>query len=573
MGGNFEMKFMKDMDTVIELVSDFTGLANRCGQQWHENFINAKAEFASCFNDDGRLEITVDNIDETAYINWEEINDTFVGMMVTESSKDKYTRSDVCYINWIKSIMQTLIKIIPRKSWEENKLEKDITVRKYSTSYGIMLEENCLDFSSPVLSYKAGMKVSKVISKIFTESVLDNATKRPEEQRKKVLDGINIIVSMFIQQIKAEDIKVVLSINPLDFLLVSDHTTGWNSCHLWNNGCHKAGALSYMFDKYSMVSYAYKRKEPFEYADITTEPLGIKMWRSMVHMDLKNRSAIHCRHYPNENRTFARFARKLSAKVLSDYHETPYKWFYTAMKGGKPNSEETCESTNGEQKFRYIKTGLEYTDYVVDVVKLKDGGKPPIIYTGSSVICLNSGEYLNDSGLLHHNEDMCTCYNCNESVSEDDATYIDDEWFCNDCFSNLYSTCWECQEPYQNDDLTYIRNLDRDVCPSCIDEYYYQCSVCDEWEKNDITFVDSVDGYVCNDCLDNDYTYCEDCGAYHENDDVTFVDDISRHVCDDCLGSYRYCEECDEYFLPENTTEQHEGLYICDDCLENKEEN
>ena len=94
--------------------------------------------------------------------------------------------------------------------------------------------------------------------------------------------------------IKRKAHQVVISINPLDMLLASEHTTGWSSCHALDES-RTAGALAYTLDSASAVAYAYTHTKT---EGLTRQTLPIKAWRQMVFFDLTTPAVATSRQYP-----------------------------------------------------------------------------------------------------------------------------------------------------------------------------------------------------------------------------------------------------------------------------------
>lgn len=73
---------------------------------------------------------------------------------------------------------------------------------------------------------------------------------------------------------------------------------------------------------------------------------------------------------------------------------------------------------------------------------------------------------------------------------------------------------------------------------------------------------------VCERCLDEYYTYCDECEEYWPNDCTTEVD--GRYYCDDCLDECcERCDECDEWHRSDSMYDAYrEGreVRVCSDC-------
>lgn len=73
---------------------------------------------------------------------------------------------------------------------------------------------------------------------------------------------------------------------------------------------------------------------------------------------------------------------------------------------------------------------------------------------------------------------------------------------------------------------------------------------------------------VCERCCDEYYTYCDECEEYWPNDCTTEVD--GRYYCDDCLDECcERCDECDEWHRSDSMYDAYrEGreVRVCSDC-------
>lgn len=73
---------------------------------------------------------------------------------------------------------------------------------------------------------------------------------------------------------------------------------------------------------------------------------------------------------------------------------------------------------------------------------------------------------------------------------------------------------------------------------------------------------------VCERCRDEYYTYCDECEEYWPNDCTTEVD--GRYYCDDCLDECcERCDECDEWHRSDSMYDAYrEGreVRVCSDC-------
>ncbi len=125
--------------------------------------------------------------------------------------------------------------------------------------------------------------------------------------------------------------------------------------------------------------------------------------------------------------------------------------------------------------------------------------------------------------------DTVTCANCSKQVKEERSQYAEHQYFCQDCFDELFSSCNHCGDIGYSDDMH--STPDGDVyCESCYNAHYVECYDCER-----VVAIDdarhSGDRAICERCYDRNYFYCESCDGVYHNDDY---------------GSDGYCQSCTE---------------------------
>lgn len=190
--------------------------------------------------------------------------------------------------------------------------------------------------------YPPGTRMSRVIGHLLDQASEDSGPFEPfvagDSQRLALLkDLVNTLYSQLISRLRPVSSTVVLSINPIDLLFASLHTDGdWRSCHCLVGGLYATGPLAYLLDSVSAIAFAYRRTAPFDYSteDLSLPSTGrteipdvpLKLWRQMVYLYPSQGVALHSREYPASMPHFAKQARRLSARVLSEHLGLPYRW-------------------------------------------------------------------------------------------------------------------------------------------------------------------------------------------------------------------------------------------------------
>lgn len=148
---------------------------------------------------------------------------------------------------------------------------------------------NCLNRNTSFenMKFRAGDKISRCIGKI-----LDLYDITPAEK-----DSVLIKFSMLIQSVKVKG-SAVLSIDPVDYITMSENNSNWESCHSMS-GCYRTGPFAYLQDSSTAISYAKPKDDcVFTYGDGKTLAYSNKNWRQIVLFSKELKYATQLRQYP-----------------------------------------------------------------------------------------------------------------------------------------------------------------------------------------------------------------------------------------------------------------------------------
>ena len=304
-----------------------------------------------------------------------------------------------------------------------------------------------------ILKVPSGTKIMRAIRK-----VLEYYNFPYMESFNKWRDDISVINTD-----KEIDAELVLSINPVDFITMSDNKSGWTSCMSWIDcGAYSTGTIEMLNSNVAIVAYL-RSPQSFTYNDIE---ISNKSWRTLVfiHKDL----VLVGKHYPYQSEALA----KIILTKIQEIVQKNLKWKYQYK---NQLYRDMIYSYNNEYIREYFQ-------------RIPDGHK---IYI-----------YMNT---MYHD------------IIEDHGT---DYWCCrNYVDKNLYlnlsgpATCMCCGKPidkYKTNDFSTTKKY----CEDCEDKYY--CSGCGfvsvEHAKHRIAFVeDTYWGKIkklgCLDCIINTYWY------------------------------------------------------------------
>lgn len=410
----------------------------------------------------------------------------------------------------------------------------------------------------PEIHPHAGEKTSRVVNRICNYL---GYSKDPDYNKEfaKYADSLSPL------KIKRH---TVISLNPLDYLTMS-FGNSWASCHTIDKsnrrhmpnsyeGQYSSGTMSYLLDHSSIVFYTVDKTY-----DGTKYWTQAKINRQMFHYG--EDKLVQGRLYPQSNdgnsEEYTAY-RRIVQQVIAECFGFPNLW---SVSKGVSNAN------------RYIITkGTHYPDYQnfdsCTLSRNQSTQNDNYFIVGHAPICIECEcEHDISENINCCRDNSICCADCGCTLDEDEAIYINGEYYCRDCVN--YCDC--CHE-YHRSEEHYICAEDAYVCDDCFGEYYTDCEECGNVVDSTETYTvyNDIHGWhdqVCEDCLERYYEKCSDCDKYHRREYMVEIED-GVWVCHSCFEEYAKCSVCGEYYLKDDMVEESEGIYICDDCAEEKEE-
>lgn len=126
---------------------------------------------------------------------------------------------------------------------------------------------------------------------------------------------------------------IVLSIDPVDYVLMSLNKSGWSSCHTLHGsgsgvdfGCYSAGTLSYMCDEDTLIGYRHSDKiYDYQINKVKFKEYS-KNWRQVFYYDKGTHAFIASRQYPFNDENISKELRSMFEEVLSNKFGFDNKW-------------------------------------------------------------------------------------------------------------------------------------------------------------------------------------------------------------------------------------------------------
>ena len=230
-------------------------------------------------------------------------------------------------------------------------------------------------------TYETGERVSKLLDEAFKS------------------DKLNIEYSNIIAKNKIKGI-LEISIDPIEYLLMSCNVSGWSSCHTIHKighsdsyGCYSAGIFSYMCDKVSLIAFRHDGKlYDFQIGKQKVQEHS-KNWRQMIWLKEDMNCFITSRQYPNALYELTKTVREMLEEQINS-KLGQFTWVHT-------NKKEKLQNVICDNKCEGMGV-LHYNDiihnYNGDMCYNKDIEiKEDIIKVGSNPVCPSCGSRNLDS--------------------------------------------------------------------------------------------------------------------------------------------------------------------------------
>lgn len=317
---------------------------------------------------------------------------------------------------------------------------------------------------------------------------------------ERSLTSIQNEASRIIQEDKIEG-TLCLSIHPLDFLSISETTYNWRSCHSLD-GEYRAGNLSYMMDKSTVICYLKSDKEE-KLPNFPLEiPWNSKKWRVFLYFSDDGNLIFAGKQYPFETQSGMDFVlnKLLPSTGLIDKESWP-KWYPSILLEqktktyNKPYSpfipvgyeliavSDLMHDAIGSKQFNDVLRSSRYTPIYARKLRDEDLTKNsiPNFTIGNFTYCLKCGE-----AEVIGAADTMMCENC-------ELEYGNSE-------NDLFGYCECCGSRVFTEDLIFI-NPGIYYCESCFNDCCVVCEGCgDSILKEDAYYDEELDMYLCKDC-------------------------------------------------------------------------
>lgn len=277
--------------------------------------------------------------------------------------------------------------------------------------------------------------------------VLRQLIKSYGEEAVGSMDDFNAFCVWHSQYLNTSSIKgkLCFSIHPLDYLTMSDNANDWTSCMSWQDtGCYRSGTVEMMNSPYAIVVYleASDRK----YYMTPNFAWNSKKWRTLCL--ITDPGVISVKSYPYYHKDITLFVVNYLTNLDKENN-------YIAPVSIHPYSDELINKAEiriQPYTFRMYNDFSTTTHFIALKEKYNDGKRHVFTfnYSGKSE-CMSCGElYTADDRQMFSCEEQLSCMkcaglngdyvfcdSCGEIIHVDDACWIDDTPYCDECFDQV----------------------------------------------------------------------------------------------------------------------------------------
>lgn len=313
----------------------------------------------------------------------------------------------------------------------------------------------------PSKNIPLGSKLSKSLKKFLPDS--------------KTIRWAQDTASRFIQENKIEG-YLYLSVDPRDFLTISENNSDWWSCQSLD-GDYRAGNLSYMVDSTTIMAYLANSEQEHLKCLPKEMTWNNKKWRMLIHTDMKN-CIYYNRQYPCESQFLLDEAHKLLTKYL------PYPFCGPYNDGVKGLVDTRGDTTTVYHNQLYFGSRVFDTR---DIINTEDYiGYCDLIYSSSyaPIVAANRKKKFDKAQQLFHGTKeeeekvvheiydikvggKCLCPSCGKGYITRENSFLCDECIAIlDADENFYLACTDCGRRIYDEDEIFWCN-DNHYCKIC----------------------------------------------------------------------------------------------------------
>lgn len=281
--------------------------------------------------------------------------------------------------------------------------------------------------------FPKGMKISRIFQKVLKHHYYNDKSIATEYS--------NLLQSLYVTG------NLCISIDPLDFLTMSDSGYKWSSCHGLKRE-FRGGLLSLLTDSSTIVCYLESCDSYFLLGDVIVKK---KKWRQLAHINQDHSLIIFNTQYPfNNHLAFEKLIGILETILdtkcylhsinpndiklidfIKDYNSYPEEPLHF--------NDLFLRKNNG----KYENQEIHILSKEKEIIPKRDiivGNVPLCPVCGERIVAVSKSLECNICDPL---ENCCTCAT---PFHKEELHFIDSELYCDTCFDNEFTYCEKCDE-------------------------------------------------------------------------------------------------------------------------------
>lgn len=316
--------------------------------------------------------------------------------------------------------------------------------------------------ASPSFNIQRGSKLSKSFKRFLPNS--------------ETIRWAQDTASRFIQESKIEG-YLYLSVDPRDFLTLSENNERWWSCQTLD-GDYRAGNLSYMVDRTTVIAYLANDNQEHLKCLPNDMTWNSKKWRMLIHTD-RHDNIYYNKQYPYESYELLREIHSMFEKYFKTVFTPPMDIGFKGIQ---------CQWVKGMLFYNQLNAGgrtfdtrdfIDSSDYLGYCDLISSNSYAPVVAVNDSKLMEYRETYAIEHRPYQEEEEqfkemfaikvggpaLCPC--CGEEVLSRDNSFL-----CASCIAekdadeDFYLSCDSCcHKIYDEDEIFWIDN--RPYCKEC----------------------------------------------------------------------------------------------------------
>lgn len=364
---------------------------------------------------------------------------------------------------------------VGKEGFKDNRVKNDWNSKLREESYKA---KNINSKIKPKIKINKGMKFSRALRFFF----------QGFENQRELIRKSQDLYSTYRQNFSSKSKgRVVLSIEPLDFMTISDNNHNWTSCQSILDGASRVGNLNYLVDDVTLVGYFVSDLDFNDKLEVLNgESWNSKRWRILVHLKIEDGKLIvvYNNQYPFDSE---QLLRKLDGLITKTFDLNKNSVFipkdevrkYQFDKYIYASNKDICNYLDIEMDTPNMRLDMDFD--TIDAVEKIDR-----LIIGKPINCLECGKRVTDrgyNGLCDSCSDEWPCDSCGGYYHTVDMVNAGKENVCYDCCDYFYSYCDTCNGIHRKEDMVSFDMVNKDFCPECYDQYV----------EKDLTIIITID--------------------------------------------------------------------------------